>query len=219
MFMPSLETTVYQFLLKKSRSNQWSINTYKAYENDLKQWLWCMHQEGLFDLTMDVRLKSSVYIRNLLENHPSHTTYQRKRKVLKLFNDYCVSEHGIPVFEEMVPQKSRGINSNEINDKTMLEYFFSIGIDESSLCQLTPQHINIKNGVIHFEKNSYQLPAEALIAITTWLSSKDKNAPLFPYNKKALKALLRQRNSTNQVSEETQEMVFIPDYRMYHPRG
>jgi hypothetical protein len=214
----SLDQVVYQFLLKKSRSNQWSLNTYKAYENDLKQWLWCMHRQGMFDLNNEVKSSCHIYLCELIETHPSHTTYQRKRKVLKLFNDYCVSEHGISVVEEMVPQKTRAIISSEINDKTILEYLFSIGIDEVSLCRLTPQHFNTKTGVIQFDRNSYQLTADVLMPIATWLSTKDREAFLFPYNKKALKALLRQRD-LKKISEDTPEVVFIPDYRMYHPRG
>jgi site-specific recombinase XerD len=222
MISLTLNQAVYEFLLKKSRNNQWSVNTYKAYENDLKQWLLFMHNKNIFELNYDIANASGMYLKKLQDTKPSHTTYQRKKKVLKLFNQYCVQEYDTAILHIIAPEHSkRPINNAPITDKTILELLYSVGMNEEIICQLKVEHINIKTGVIQLHKFAYQLSVDSLDALQAWLSTKDIHSFLFPFNKKALKALLRQR-VTKQIKcedEDTQEIAFTPDYRMYHPRG
>ncbi len=214
----SLEQMVYQFLLRKSRSNEWSINTFKAYENDLKHWLFFMHDCAIFELSSTVSKTTSCYIQKLFDARFSHATIQRKRKVLNLFNEFCLLEFGHAIQEENYEIKNLSPITHKYSDKTMIDLLYSLGLNEEEIISIAPSNINTNTGIIHLNKKYYMIPNNELLSVNEWLRTKDQNALLFPYNKKAIKALLKHRSHELSITQENTPL-FIPDYRLNHPRG
>ncbi|MCF6147527.1 MAG: tyrosine recombinase XerC [Candidatus Kuenenia sp.] len=202
-----MQEFVDRYLAYIENDKNYSLQTLRAYRNDLNQYLSFLKDEGCTNLSAVSRLQLRKYLAFLKKQNPSKSTVARKlASIRSLYKFLC--QHGIlelnpvehiktPKLDKKLP-KFMSINDAEnlldqpdegklsgLRDKAIMETLYSTGMRVSELVGMNIADIDFRSGVVKVRGKGRKeriLPIgnHALNAIQTYLGKRRaENTALF----------------------------------------
>ncbi|MBI5360774.1 MAG: tyrosine recombinase XerC [Planctomycetes bacterium] len=204
-----------EFIVYLEHNKNFSIETLRAYKNDLVQFLVFLHKNGDFDPNAVDTLVMRKYLVHLSESKYERSTTSRKLACLRSFFKYLCKmgrmnanpaktvrnpklNKTLPVFlsEEEIRNLLDAPNLKKLGglrDKAIIECLYSTGMRIGELIEMTMRDLDLDGGMVHLKGKG----------------KKERLSPLGKYALSALQEYLRARTDSGHAPENENSPVFL----------